>query len=124
MQQDDAAIRRLLAAEHGLQETSLRLFGCVYCGNQDLKKMKILEPEGEEAMRLDVCEECHAYLKTYQGCKQINQAAPDGPDECEEIYRHDWATLHLDLAGQEQGLVKRGSALLPSTPGPDEGEEK
>ena len=63
-------------------------------------------------------------LKTYQGCKQINQAAPDGPDECEEIYRHDWATLHLDLAGQEQGLVKRGSALLPSTPGPDEGEEK
>lgn len=175
MQQDDAAIRRL-AAEHGLQETSLRLFGwavidalvpaevkdaavweeagwtrnycpvcgrqpvlavlrkeqhgrarflvCVYCGNQDLKKMKILEPEGEEAMRLDVCEECHAYLKTYQGCKQINQAAPDGPDECEEIYRHDWATLHLDLAGQKQGLVKRGSALLPSTPGPDEGEEK
>lgn len=120
MQQDDAAIRRL-AAEHGLQEARV---GCVYCGNQDLKKMKILEPEGEEAMRLDVCEECHAYLKTYQGCKQINQAAPDGPDECEEIYRHDWATLHLDLAGQKQGLVKRGSALLPSTPGPDEGEEK
>lgn len=189
LQQDDAAIRHL-AAEHGLQETSLRLFGwavidalvpaeakdaavweeagwtrnycpvcgrqpvmavlrkeqhgrarflvcdgchtvwpyarvgCVYCGNQDLKKMKILEPEGEEAMRLDVCEECHAYLKTYQGCKQINQAAPDGPDECEEIYRHDWATLHLDLAGQEQGLVKRGSALLAAAPGPDEGEEK
>ena len=86
--------------------------------------MKILEPEGEVAMRLDVCVECDAYLKTYQGCKQINQAAPDGPDECEEIYRHDWATLHLDLAGQEQGLVKRGNALLPSTPGPDEGEEK
>ena len=54
MQQDDAAIRRL-AAEHGLQEARV---GCVYCGNQDLKKMKILEPEGEEAMRLDVCEYC------------------------------------------------------------------
>lgn len=98
--------------------------GCVYCGNQDLKKMKILEPEGEEAMRLDVCEECHAYLKTYQGGKKVSPTAPDGPDEREAIYRHDWATLHLDLAGQEQGLVKRGSVLLAAAPGSDEGEEK
>lgn len=98
--------------------------GCVYCGNLDLKKMKVLEPEGEEEMRLDVCEECHAYLKTYQGCRQVSQTAPDGPDECEEIYRHDWATLYLDLLAQEQGLVKRGSVLLASMLVSDEGEEK
>lgn len=98
--------------------------GCAYCGNQDLEKMKVLEPEGEEEMRLDVCEECHTYLKTYQGGKQMDPKAPDGPDASEIIYRHDWATLHLDLLAQEQGLVKRGSVLLAAAPVFDEGEEK
>lgn len=98
--------------------------GCAYCGNKDLEKMKVLEPEGEEEMRLDVCEECHTYLKTYQGGKQMDPKAPDGPDASEIIYRHDWATLHLDLLAQEQGLVKRGSVLLAAAPVFDEGEEK
>lgn len=98
--------------------------GCAYCGNQDLEKMKVLEPEGEEEMRLDVCEECYTYLKTYQGGKQRDPKVPDGPDVSEIIYRHDWATLHLDLLAQEQGLVKRGSVLLAAAPVFDEGEEK
>lgn len=85
--------------------------GCVYCGNEDLTKMHVLEPEGEEEMRLDVCDECHAYLKTYQGKDEHGE---------EEIYRHDWATLHLDILGSEKGLVKKGSVLLASA----EGEEK
>ena len=86
--------------------------------------MKVLEPEGEEEMRFDVCEECHTYLKTYQGGKQRDPKAPDGPDVSEIIYRHDWATIHLDLLAQEQGLVKRGSVLLAAAPVFDEGEEK
>ena len=84
--------------------------GCVYCGNEDLKKMHVLEPEGEEEMRLDVCDKCHAYLKTYQGKDENGE---------EEIYRHDWATLHLDILGSERSLVKKGSVLLSA-----EGEEK
>lgn len=85
--------------------------GCAYCGNEDLKKMQVLEPEGEEAMRLDVCDVCHSYLKTYQGKDEHGE---------EEIYRHDWATLHLDILGSERNLVKKGSILLASA----EGEEK
>ena len=85
--------------------------GCAYCGNEDLKKMHILEPEGEEAMRLDVCDECHAYLKTYQGKDENGE---------EEIYRHDWATLHLDILGAERGLVKKGRVRRAAS----EGEEK
>ena len=73
--------------------------GCAYCGNKDLRKMHILEPEGEESMRLDVCDECRAYLKTYQR---------EGE---EDVYLHDWATIHLDMLGEEKGLHTEGSVL-------------
>lgn len=79
-----------------------RRIGCVYCGNDDLKKSHILEIEGEDAMRIDVCDECHSYLKTY---------ADEG---AERVYLRDYATVHLDLLADEQGLVKQGSVLLPS----------
>jgi len=74
--------------------------GCAYCGNEDLNKMHILEPEGASVMRLDVCDKCHAYLKTY------------GEEGEEEIYLRDWATVHLDLLGEEKGLLKKGSPML------------
>ena len=76
--------------------------GCAYCGNEDLTKMHILEPEGQSAIRLDVCDKCHAYLKTY------NEEGEEG------IYLQDWATLHFDLLGEEQNLIKKGSVLLES----------
>ena len=79
-----------------------RNLGCVYCQNIDLKKMHILEPEGEPEMRLDVCDECHTYLKTYN------------EEGAEDVYLRDWATIHLDLLGEEQGLRKKGSVLLAS----------
>lgn len=74
--------------------------GCVYCGNEDLKKMHILEPEGEPSMRIDVCDVCHSYLKTY-----IEEGA-------EAVYLNDWATLHLDFLGEEKNLQKKGSVML------------
>jgi FdhE protein len=64
--------------------------------------MHILEPEGEPEMRLDVCDECHTYLKTYN------------EEGAEDVYLRDWATIHLDLLGEEQGLRKKGSVLLAS----------
>ena len=74
--------------------------GCPYCDNEDLKKMHILETESEPEMRLDVCDECHSYIKTY---------TQEGK---EDIYLKDWATLHFDILAEEQGLHKVGSALI------------
>ncbi|MCR5757271.1 MAG: formate dehydrogenase accessory protein FdhE [Selenomonas sp.] len=74
--------------------------GCVYCGNEDLKQMHVLEPEGEADMRLDVCDLCHNYLKTYVA------------EGAEEVYLQDWATLHLDFLGEEKNLRKKGSVIL------------
>ena len=74
--------------------------GCTYCDNEDLKKMHILETEAEPEMRLDVCDECHSYIKTYTQEGQEN------------IYLEDWLTLHFDILAEEQGLHKIGSILI------------
>lgn len=60
-----------------------RRVGCPYCANADLERIHILELDSK--IRLEVCNERHAYLKTY--C---------GEDE-ENIYLNDWTTLHADL---------------------------
>jgi FdhE protein len=62
--------------------------------------MHILEPEGQSAMRLDVCDKCQSYIKTYN------------EEGAENIYLQDWATIHLDLLAEEKGLHKKGSRLL------------
>lgn len=74
--------------------------GCAYCGNEDLTKMHILEAEDLPAMRIDVCDACQTYIKTYN------------EEGREEIFLTDWATLHLDMLGEEQGCRKKGSVLL------------
>ena len=77
-----------------------RRVGCPYCGNVDLEKIHILEFDGKQTIRLDVCDECHAYLKTY------------GEDDETNIYLRDWTTLHLDLLAEEQNLIKCGAVEL------------
>lgn len=74
--------------------------GCTYCDNEDLKRMHILEIESEPEMRIDVCDKCHGYIKTYN------------KEGDEKIYLKDWATLHFDLLAEEEGLHKFGSVLL------------
>ena len=74
--------------------------GCTYCDNEDLKQMHILEIESEPEMRIDVCDKCHSYIKTY------NQEGD------ENIYLKDWTTLHFDLLAEEENLHKVGSVLL------------
>ena len=77
-----------------------RRVGCPYCGNVDLEKIHILEFDGKQTIRLDVCDECHAYLKTY------------GEEDETNIYLRDWTTLHLDLLAEEKNLHKCGAVEL------------
>ena len=73
--------------------------GCVYCGNKDTQELPILLPEKGQ-VRIDTCDECHSYIKTYVGHGR------------EDIYLQDWATLHLDVLAEEKGLAKHGSVLI------------
>lgn len=78
--------------------------GCVYCGNKNLEKMHTLEPTDSDIMRLDICDVCDSYIKTYRG--------PLGGSDVDAIYRQDWASLHLDLLAEEKGLHKKGNPIL------------
>ena len=74
--------------------------GCTYCGNEDLEEMHILDSENEPEMRIDVCDKCHSYIKTYN------------KEGDEEIYLTDWATLHFDLLAEEKNLQKVGNVII------------
>lgn len=76
-----------------------RRIGCPFCGTEAADQLGILQVEGEENLRIDVCSDCHGYLKTYS-------------DEGEEdLYLADWPTLHLDLLAKERGLRQLGASL-------------
>ena len=70
--------------------------GCPFCAGAD--KLDVLEPEGHDAFRIDVCRACNAYLKTYVG-------------EGEAQALSDWSTLHLDAACLDRGLQRPGPSL-------------
>ena len=78
--------------------------GCVYCGNTNLEKMHTLEPTDSDLMRLDICDVCDSYIKTYRG--------PANGSDSDAIYRQDWASVHLDLLAEEKGLHKKGNPIL------------
>jgi FdhE protein len=72
---------------------------CPFCGNYNQDKMEILELDGEERFRIDVCRDCNGYLKTYTG---------EGE---EEVLLADWSTLHLDILAGQEGLQRRADSL-------------
>ena len=50
-------------------------------------------------MRIDSCESCQGYLKTYLGQGE------------ERVFLADWTTLHLDVLARERGLKRVGMSL-------------
>jgi FdhE protein len=76
-----------------------RRSGCPFCGNSALDRLGALEIEGEPRVRIDTCESCRGYLKTYQG---------EGE---EAVFLADWTTLHLDVLARERGLKRVGESL-------------
>ena len=71
--------------------------GCPYCGASD--RLGVLEPDGDESFRVDVCRSCNSYLKTYVG------------EDRDPLALSDWSTLHLDTVCQERGLNRPGPSL-------------
>jgi FdhE protein len=71
---------------------------CPFC-EADSQKLSIVTVEGEGGLRIDWCESCRGYLKTY---------AAQGN---ESLMLSDWSSLHLDLAAQERGLKRMAASL-------------
>ncbi|WP_242343302.1 formate dehydrogenase accessory protein FdhE [Anaeromyxobacter terrae] len=72
---------------------------CPFCGNDDANEMGVLELDQEPGLRLDVCERCKGYVKTYTGTRDL------------DLVLSDWPTLHLDVLARERGYERRGASL-------------
>jgi len=76
-----------------------RRIGCPYCESGDDHQLSALAIEGEKFLRIDYCQSCGAYLKTYDGTGS------------EQIFLADWTSLHLDLIARDRGLKRLANSL-------------
>jgi FdhE protein len=72
---------------------------CPFCEN-DSSRLAVVGIEGEGGLRIDYCESCRGYLKTYDGTGN------------EALMLSDWSSLHLDLLAQDRGLRRLAASLF------------
>jgi FdhE protein len=72
---------------------------CPFCESGDDHRISIVTVEGEGGLRIDYCESCRGYLKTYDA--EGNEA----------VMLADWTSIHLDLIAQERGLRRLAASL-------------
>jgi FdhE protein len=71
---------------------------CPFC-EADAQRLSTLTIQGECGLRLDHCESCGGYLKTYDG--EGNEA----------LLLADWSSLHLDVLARDRGWKRVASSL-------------
>ena len=76
-----------------------RRIGCPFCETPDDHRLSALAIEGEKYLRIDFCQSCRAYLKTYNG------------EGSEPLFLADWTSLHLDVIARDRGLKRLANSL-------------
>jgi FdhE protein len=71
---------------------------CPFCETES-HRLNGLALEGQGGLRIDYCESCRGYLKTYDG------------HGSEDVMLADWTSLHLDALAHDRGLVRRAASL-------------
>jgi FdhE protein len=72
--------------------------GCPFC-ETDTQRLASVAIEGEPSLRIDHCESCGGYLKTYNGQGD------------ETLLLSDWSSLHLDVIAHDRGLNRLAASL-------------
>jgi FdhE protein len=72
---------------------------CPFCDSQDEHRLSVVTIEGEPGLRIDYCEACRGYLKTYNG------------EGNEHVLLADWTSLHLDMLARDRGLKRLAASL-------------
>ena len=76
-----------------------RRTGCPFCENQNDHRLAVLAVEGEGGLRIDYCESCRGYLKTYDG------------EGSENVLLADWTSIHFDIIAHDRGLIRSAASL-------------
>jgi FdhE protein len=107
------AMAQLVSEEHGHR----RLLSCGCCGTRwrygrtmcpfceaDIQRLAAVTIDGEGGLRIDYCEACRGYLKTYSGQGD------------EQVLLADWTSLHLDVLARDRGLKRMATSLYDLEP--------
>jgi len=92
----DEGLRFCLCSFCGFEWPSERL-KCPFCENTDHNKLHYFYAEGNESYRVDLCDNCHQYIKTVDARKL--DYAPD-------LAIEDIVTIHLDILASEKGYKR------------------
>ncbi|MEW6374455.1 MAG: formate dehydrogenase accessory protein FdhE [Thermodesulfobacteriota bacterium] len=87
--------RYLLCSYCGYQWRADRMF-CPFCNNKEQESLHYFYGEGEETYRIDLCDQCHQYIKTIDLRKM----------EASDPSLEDVATLHLDILASQKGYKR------------------
>ena len=90
---------RLLSCGRCHTRWRYRRTGCPFCETEDDHRLAAFAVEGEGALRIDYCEACRGYLKTYVG------------EGGESLFLADWTSLYLDVVARERGLNRLAASL-------------
>jgi FdhE protein len=71
---------------------------CPFC-EHDGQRVSVLAVEGARGLRVDSCDACRGYLKTWDGTGD------------ETVLLADWTSLHLDVLAVDRGLERRAASL-------------
>jgi FdhE protein len=99
----DPGRKRLLSCGCCGTRWQFKRTGCPFC-ESDAQRLASLTIEGERGLRIDHCESCGGYLKTYDG------------QGSESLLLSDWSSLHLDLIAHDRGLKRLASSLYEFDP--------
>jgi len=99
----DPGRRRLLSCGCCGTRWQYKRTGCPFC-EIDAQRLASVSVEGEPGLRIDHCESCGGYLKTYNGQGD------------ETFSLSDWSSLHLDLIAHDRGLKRLAASLYEFDP--------
>jgi FdhE protein len=99
----DAGRKRLLSCGGCGTRWQYRRTVCPFC-EDDPQRLASLTVEGEAGLRIDYCESCRGYLKTYDGQGH------------EDVFLSDWTSLHLDVVAGDRGLKRLAASLYEIEP--------
>jgi FdhE protein len=95
----DPGRRRLLYCGCCGTRWRYRRIGCPFCESANDQRLSALAIEGEKHLRIDYCQSCRAYLKTYDG------------EGSETFFLADWTSLYLDVIARDRGLKRMANSL-------------
>lgn len=92
---EETGQRFLLCSYCGYQWRIDRMI-CPFCNNKEQESLHYFFGEGEETHRIDQCDKCHQYIKTFDLRKM----------EEGDYLLEDLATLHLDILASQKGYKR------------------